>query len=126
MKAYVDDMLVKSREEATSADYLAAFFQIMTKFNLKLNPKKRAFAVQGGKFLGYMVTQRGIEPNPEKVKDILEMQPPTSITEVQRLTSRLAAFSRILSKSTDRVFLFFEVIKCREGFIWTPWRHLRI
>lgn len=56
MEAYVDDMLVKSREEATHADDLSACFNIMTKFNLRLNPKKCAFVVCGGKFLGYMVT----------------------------------------------------------------------
>lgn len=51
----------------------AAYFKIMTKFNLRLNPKKCAFTVCGGKFMGYMVTQPKIELNPKKVKAILEM-----------------------------------------------------
>lgn len=64
IEAYVDDMLVKSQEEATHENDLATCFQIMTKFKLRLNPKKCGFAVLGGKFFRYMVTQRRIVPNP--------------------------------------------------------------
>ncbi|XP_019161771.1 PREDICTED: uncharacterized protein LOC109158277 [Ipomoea nil] len=73
MATYVDDMLVKSRDESGHAGDLADCFQVMLKCNLRLNPKKCAFAVQGGKFLGYMVTKRGIEPNPEKVQAVMDM-----------------------------------------------------
>ncbi|XP_019172504.1 PREDICTED: aldehyde oxidase GLOX1-like [Ipomoea nil] len=66
MEAYVDDMLVKSREETDHAKDLADCFSVMRKYNLRLNSKKCAFAVRGGKFLGYMVTWRGFDPNPEK------------------------------------------------------------
>lgn len=99
METYVDGMLVNDREDATHADDLAACFQIITKFNLILNPKKFGFAMRGRKFLGYMVIQHGIEPNTEKVKAILEMPPPTSIMEVQRLMGRLVTLNRFLSKS---------------------------
>lgn len=70
MEAYVDDMLVKSKEDNTHAKVLAACFHIMKRFNLHLNPKKSAFAVRSGKFLGCMVTQQGIDLNPEKEKEI--------------------------------------------------------
>ncbi|XP_019194876.1 PREDICTED: uncharacterized protein LOC109188702 [Ipomoea nil] len=86
MAAYVDYMLVKSREEDKHAEDLADCFKVMIKYNLRLNPKKCAFAVQGGKFLGYMVTKRGIEPNPEKVQAIIDMQPPTTVKDLQCLT----------------------------------------
>ncbi|XP_019163604.1 PREDICTED: uncharacterized protein LOC109159946 [Ipomoea nil] len=119
MAAYVDDMLVKSREEDKHAEDLADCFKVMIKYNLRLNPKKCAFAVQGGKFLGYMVTKRGIEPNPEKVQAILDMQPPTTVKDLQRLTGRLAALSRFLSKSADKTVPFFEAMKKKEGFAWT-------
>ncbi|XP_031111906.1 uncharacterized protein LOC116015878 [Ipomoea triloba] len=119
MAAYVDDMLVKSKDERTHAGDLASTFAIMEKYNLRLNPKKCAFAVRGGKFLGYMVTRKGIEPNPEKVKAILDMQPPGTLKELQRLTGRLAALNRFLSKSADRALPFFEAMKKREGFRWT-------
>ncbi|VFQ68756.1 unnamed protein product [Cuscuta campestris] len=67
-------------------------------YNLRLNPKKCVFAVRTGKFLGFMVTKRGIEPNPEKIWAITEMQAPTSVRDVQKLTGRLAALSRFLSR----------------------------
>lgn len=76
MDAYVFDMLVKSNEETTLAKDLVACFEIMEQFNRWLNSKKCAFAVCRGKFWGYMVTQREIEPNPKRVKVILDMQPP--------------------------------------------------
>lgn len=93
MAAYVDDMLVKSKEEREHVKDLPDYFSIMKKYNLRLNPNKCAFAVRGGKFLGYMVTRRGIEPNPEKVNSILDMQPPKNLKEMQRLIGRLAALS---------------------------------
>ncbi|XP_019181978.1 PREDICTED: uncharacterized protein LOC109177132 [Ipomoea nil] len=119
MAAYVDDMLVKSREEGKHAGDLADCFQVMIRYNLRLNPKKCAFAVQGGKFLGYMVTKRGIEPNPEKVQAIIDMQPPSTVKDLQRLTGRLAALSRFLSKAADKTVPFFEAMKKKEGFAWT-------
>ncbi|XP_019159880.1 PREDICTED: uncharacterized protein LOC109156477 [Ipomoea nil] len=119
MAAYVDDMLVKSREETNHAEDLAGCFQVMLIYNLRLNPKKCAFAVQGGKFLGYMVTKRGIEPIPEKVQAIIDMQPPSTVKDLQRLTGRLATLSRFLSKAADKAVPFFEAIKKKEGFVWT-------
>ncbi|XP_019200277.1 PREDICTED: uncharacterized protein LOC109193905 [Ipomoea nil] len=115
MAAYVDDMLVKSREEDKHAEDLADCFKVMIKYNIRLNPKKCAFAVQGGKFLGYMVTKRGIEPNPEKVQAIIDMQPPTTVKDLQRLTGRWASpyscispprpkpVSSVLVREEDRV-----------------------
>lgn len=90
MEAYVDDLLVKIREEVEHAFDLRASFEIMKMFKLRLNLKMCVFVVKGGKFLGYMVTQWRIEPNPEIVKAILDMQPPTTLLEIQLLTSRLA------------------------------------
>ncbi|XP_019161960.1 PREDICTED: uncharacterized protein LOC109158496 [Ipomoea nil] len=119
MVAYVDDILVKSREEINHVGDLADCFQVMLKYNLRLNPKNCAFAVQGGKFLGYMVTKRGIELNPEKVQAIMDMQPPNTVKDLQRLTGRLAALSCFLSKSADKTVPFFEVMKRKEGFVWT-------
>lgn len=78
----MDDILVKSKEEITHAKDLVVCYNIMRRFNLQLHSKKCVFAVKGGKLLGSMVTQRGIEPNPEKVQVILDMQPPISINKL--------------------------------------------
>ncbi|VFQ93679.1 unnamed protein product [Cuscuta campestris] len=74
---------------------------------------------EGGKFLGHMVSRRGIEANPEKVRAIMEMEPPKTAKEVQRLTGRLAALNRFLSKVEEKVHPFFTVIKKKATFEWT-------
>ena len=86
MEVYVDDILVKSRKVELHLDNLKETFDIMRKYQMRLNPVKCVFGVSSGKFLGFMVSQQGIEANPEKVKAILDMTSPRSVKEVQRLT----------------------------------------
>lgn len=86
MEVYVDDMLVKSREVKIHLDDLKENFETLKWYQMKLYPAKYAFKVSSGKFLSFMVSQRGIEANPEKMKAILEMTSPRNIKEVQRLT----------------------------------------
>uniref|UniRef100_A0A2N9HPQ8 Uncharacterized protein n=1 Tax=Fagus sylvatica TaxID=28930 RepID=A0A2N9HPQ8_FAGSY len=117
VEVYVDDMLVKSKEEDGHLDDLRETFQTLRKYQMKLNPSKCAFGVYSGKFLGFMVSQRGIEANPDKIKAILEMQPPKNIKEVQRLTGRIAALNRFMSRSTDKCLPFFKTLK--KAFEWT-------
>ncbi|KAL0360414.1 UNVERIFIED_CONTAM: hypothetical protein Sradi_3725900 [Sesamum radiatum] len=82
MEVYVDDMLVKSKETSNNVEDLEETFAVLRKYRLKLNPKKCTFGVSGGRFLGFIVTQRGIEANSSKIKVILDMGTPTSINEV--------------------------------------------
>ena len=84
---------------------------------MKLNPSKCVFGVSLGKFLRFMVSQRGIEANPEKVKAILEMSSPKTVKEVQSLTGRVAALNRFVSKATDKCLRFFKTLK--KVFAWT-------
>ncbi|KAL0361147.1 UNVERIFIED_CONTAM: Retrovirus-related Pol polyprotein from transposon.6 [Sesamum radiatum] len=93
MGVYVDDMLVKSKEAHYHVEDLDETFTVLRKYRLKLDLGKCAFRVSGGRFLGFMVTQRGIEANLDKINAIMDMGPPTSINEVQRLTGRIAALS---------------------------------
>uniref|UniRef100_A0A2N9EEI4 Uncharacterized protein n=1 Tax=Fagus sylvatica TaxID=28930 RepID=A0A2N9EEI4_FAGSY len=117
VEVYVDDMLVKSKEEDGHLDDLRETFETLRKYQMKLNPSKCAFGVYSGKFLGFMVSQRGIEANPDKIKAILEMQPPKTTKEVQRLTGRVAALNRFMSRSTDKCLPFFKTLK--KAFVWT-------
>ena len=78
---------------------------------MKLNPAKCAFGVSAGKFLGFIVNNRGIEANPDKIKVVLDMAPPSNIKEVQRLTKRIVALSRFVSKASDKCLPFFQVLK---------------
>ena len=82
MEVYVDDMLVKSKEELTHLDDLKEMFATLKKYQMQLNPGKCVFGVALGKFLGFMVSQRGIEANSEKVRAIINMASPRTIKEV--------------------------------------------
>uniref|UniRef100_A0A2N9ED79 Uncharacterized protein n=1 Tax=Fagus sylvatica TaxID=28930 RepID=A0A2N9ED79_FAGSY len=105
------------QEEDGHLDDLRETFETLRKYQMKLNPSKCAFGVYSGKFLGFMVSQRGIEANPDKIKAILEMQPPKTTKEVQRLTGRVAALNRFMSRSTDKCLPFFKTLK--KAFVWT-------
>ncbi|XP_073121627.1 uncharacterized protein [Henckelia pumila] len=88
------------------------------RYGMRLNPAKCTFDIKGGKFLGYIVTERGIEVNPEKVRAIQEMALPKSIRDVQRLRGRIAALSRFISRSVHRSYDFFRVLRKAGKFEW--------
>ncbi|XP_057250585.1 uncharacterized protein LOC130591328 [Beta vulgaris subsp. vulgaris] len=73
-----------------------------------------------GKFMGYIVTKRGIEASPDQIKAILNIQSPRNVKEVQKLTGRVAVLNRFISKSSDKCRLFYDVLKKNKGFHWTP------
>ncbi|KAL0439155.1 UNVERIFIED_CONTAM: hypothetical protein Slati_2398500 [Sesamum latifolium] len=121
VEVYVDDMLVKSKKATDHVKDLEETFSVLRKYKLKLNPAKCAFGVQGGRFLGFMVTQRGIEANPLKIKAIIDMKAPTFLNEAQRLTGRIAALSRFISKSAEKSLPFFKTLRKAKIFEWgTP------
>ena len=111
MEVYIDDMLVKSTTAELHIAHLAEAFQILKKYNMKFNPAKYAFGVSTEKFLGFIVNNRGIEVNPDKIKVVLNMPPPSNIKEVQRLIGRIAALSRFVSKASDKCQPFFQVLQ---------------
>ena len=85
MEAYVDDMVVKSHHAKDHVLHLQQVFKLLNENNMRLNPEKCTFGVPAGKFLEYLVTNQGIKLNPEKIKSITDMHPPTTVIEVQRL-----------------------------------------
>ena len=101
-EVYVDDMLIKSKEELTHLDDLKETFTTLRQYQMKLNPSKCAFGVVSGKFLEFMVSQRGIEANSEKVQAIIDMTSPKTVKEVQKLIGRIVALNRFVSKVTDK------------------------
>ena len=111
MEVYVDDMLVKSKEELTHLDDLKETFATLKQYQMKLNPSKCVFGVALGKFLGFMVSQRGIEANPKKVQAIINMASPRIVKEVQKLTGRIAALNRFVSRAMDKCLPFFKTLK---------------
>ena len=117
MKVYVDDILVKSIDEEKHLDDLQETFDTLRRYNMKLNLSKCAFGVLSGKYLGFMVSHRGIEANPDKIQAILNMEPPRNIKEVQSLTGQVVALNKFVSKATDKCLPFFKVLK--KAFEWT-------
>ena len=111
MEAYIDDMLIKSKERLNHVKHLQETFELLHTNGMKLNPLKCVFGVSSGKFLGFMVTRRGIEAIPIQLKAIMQSQTPTSRKGVQQLTSLLAALGRFISRFTYRLKPFFTTLR---------------
>ena len=111
VQVYVDDMLVKSWREDNHLEDLKETFDTLRFYNMKLNPSKCAFGEIAGKFLGFMVSQRGIEANPDKIWAIVEMAPPRNVKEVQSLNGKVVALKRFVSRATNKCLPFFRMLK---------------
>ncbi|CAL2255799.1 unnamed protein product [Prunus armeniaca] len=120
IEVYVDDMLVKSRIADQHISNLSVMFTILKQYKMRRNPTKCAFGVALGKFFGYMISQRGIEANPEKIQAILDMKIPKTVKDIQSLTGRVAALTMFISKVIDRYAPFFKALKGNKRSItWT-------
>nr|CAE05579.3 OSJNBa0032N05.7 [Oryza sativa Japonica Group] len=120
VEAYVDDIVVKSRKAFDHVSDLQETFDNLRVAGMKLNPEKCVFGVRAGKLLGFLVSERGIEANPEKIDAIQQMKPPSSVREVQKLAGQIAALSRFLSKAAERGLPFFKTLRGAGKFSWTP------
>lgn len=118
VEVYIDNIVVKSKTHVEHIQHLEEAFNLMHKYNIKLNPFKCAFRVSTGKFFGFMVTQRGIEVNPAQVKVVLETPVPTS-KKKQRLTGHLAALGQFIAYFTNKLCLFFITLRGANIFGWT-------
>ena len=118
MEVYIDDILVKTKEGLDHTKHLQENFKLLRMNGMKLNPLKCAFKVNSSKFLGFMVTQRGIEANPIQLRAIMASHTPTTRKEAQQLTSRLAALGRFISRFTDRLKPFVTTLKGAMQIEW--------
>ena len=118
VEMYIDDMVVKSKQEAQHVEDLQGVFEILQKHKLRLNLEKCAFGVGAGKFLGYLITSCGIEVNPDQIEAIKRLRSLSNPKEVQVLTGMLAAFNRFISKFSDRSRPFYQLLKKWKGFQW--------
>jgi hypothetical protein len=123
MKAYMDNMVVKTQKEEGLISDLAGTFDNLRKFKMKLNPKKCTFGVPLGKLLGYKVSWHGIDPNLEKVSAITKMKPLESLHDVQKLTGCMAALRRFISWLGVRGLPFFKLLRKQDKFQWTQEAH---
>jgi hypothetical protein len=113
VEIYVDDIMVKTRRGSTLVEDLALVFDKLRVTRTKLNPDKCVFGVSVGKLLGFLVSHRGIEANPEKIRAIEAMRPPTRIKDVQKLTGSLSALSCFISRLAERATLLQAVVEVR-------------
>ena len=119
IEIYIDDMVVKSKMVSEHVGDLRAIFEILRKYKLRLNASKCSLGVGSGKFLGYMVTHRGIEVNPDQIKAINNLRSPRNPKQVQKLTGMAAILNRFISQSADRCRPFFLLINKWKCFEWT-------
>jgi hypothetical protein len=110
VEVYVDDIVIKVKSHASLLDNLALVFDRLRLTRTKLNPDKCVFGVTAGKLLGFLVSCRRIEANPEKIKTIEAMRPPACIKEVRKLTGCLTALSRFISRLAERTLPFFKLL----------------
>ena len=105
-----------TRQEDTLLQDFRETFVNLNEYKIKLNPDKCAFGVPVGQLLGYLVSARGIEADPEKIEALLTMPPPTKLWEVQRLFGRIAALGRFISKLGEKALSFYQLMKKADKF----------
>src|SRR6266508_438607 len=120
VEAYIDDVIIKSRVKEDLVSDLSETFTNLRRFRWKLNPEKCVFGVPSGKLLGFIVSYRGIEANPEKLKDIFRMNSPTKLKDVQKLTGCMAALNHFVSRLGEQAMPFYKLLKKQDKFQWTP------
>ena len=119
IEVYIDDMVVNSKLVSNHVRDLGDVFGILRKYRLRLDVSKCSFGVGSGKFLGYMVTHRGIEVSPDQIRAIHSLEPPQNPKEVQKLTGMIAALNRFISRSANKCRPFFLLLNKWKVFEWT-------
>jgi hypothetical protein len=120
IEAYVDDIVVKSKKTGDLVPDLTKVFAKLRQHRVKLNPEKCIFGVLRGMLLGFVVSERSIEANPEKISTIMDMRPIRNLKGVQRVTGCLAALSRFIARLREHNLPLYKLMKKFDHFMWTP------
>ena len=118
VEVYVDDMMVKSKMREGHFEALDKFLARLEKYNLRLNPKKYVFEVTSGKLLGHIVSERGIEVDPNKIKAIQEMLVPKTEKDVRGFIGKLQYISRFIVKLTMIYDPVFKLLRKNQSVEW--------
>jgi hypothetical protein len=119
VEAYVDDVAIKTRNHDDLIADLEEIFNNLCKFSWKLNTIKCVFSVPSRKLLGFIISDRGIEANLEKLTAITDMEAPVTVKDVQELTRCMSALNKFISKLGERGLPFFKLLKQQDKFQWT-------
>lgn len=111
MQVYVDDMIVKTKQVVDHASDLRETFENIRRHKMRLNPAKCSFGVTAGKFLGFLLTQRGIEADPAQIKVILDIEDPKTLKDIQKLTGCIVALRKFIPQSSKQCLPLFQAIK---------------
>jgi hypothetical protein len=120
IQVYIDGVVITIRKEESLISDLAETFNNLNRYKLKLNLTKCSFDVSAGQLLGFLVSARGIEANPEKIQAILTMRKPTKLHDMQKLAGRIAALSRFVARLGEKALPFYALMKKSDDkFEWT-------
>jgi hypothetical protein len=111
IQVYIDDVVITMRKEESFINDLKETFDNLDRYKLKLNPTKCSFGVSAGQLLGFLVSARGIEANPEKIQAILTMEKPAKLHEVQQLAGCVVALSRFIARLGEKALPFYALMK---------------
>jgi hypothetical protein len=120
VEVYIDDILVKSAEFSSHIANLRKAFDKMCRYGLKMNPRKCAFGVSAGKFLGFIIHEHGIEIDPNQIKSIRNMGPPTCKLEVQKFLGKVNYLRRFISNLAGKIDVFTPILRLTNDveFTW--------
>jgi hypothetical protein len=118
VKAYIDDVVVKSKKHGDLLDDVKETFDNLRKYKMILNPKKCVFGVSSGKLLSYMISAWGIDANSMKVEAIEKLQPPRTRREIQKLAGMIVTLSQFILKSSEHGMPFYKLLHKANGFQW--------
>ncbi|CAJ2661783.1 unnamed protein product [Trifolium pratense] len=118
-RAEIGDMLVKSHEEIDHTAHLRKVFEQARRHNKRFNLEKCTFGVRAGKFLGFYLTERGIEANPDKCRAFTELPTPSNKKSIQTLNGMLTSLSCFVAKSAQHALPLFKLLRKEAVFEWT-------
>jgi hypothetical protein len=120
VEVYIDDIVVKSTEFSSHIADLRKAFDKMRRYGLKMNPRKYAFGVSAGKFLGFVIHEHGIEIDPDRIKSIRNVGPPTCKVEVQKFLGKVNYLRRFISNLAGKIDAFTPILRLRNDveFAW--------
>ena len=119
VQVYVDDIVIKTKKKDTLLSDLEETFANLRRYRMKLNPEKCTFGVPAGKILGFLVSSRGIEANPSKIRAIENMKLPRCLKDVQKFTGCLASLSRFVSRLGEKALPLYQLMKKTDKFVWS-------
>ena len=111
VEAYVDDIVIKTRHVETLIDDLRLTFDNLRTYDIKLNPEKCVFGVPSGKLLGFIVSNRGIEASPAKIRALSQLAIPTDLKHIQKLARCMAALSRFISRLGEKALPLYRLLR---------------